>query len=177
MPPIAPNYVAGLLQAADAGTNADKGIALEQVVKDTFCLLEGVGHLYSNVIDADGAAEFDILLYNQRHPTGLPFLPDNILIECKNWASPVGAAVIRAFTSKLCQCKLDFGILVASNGITGNQDDATAGRAHLQREFDRVGLRVLVLDRHELEACTSTEELGQLLRRKFGAFIMGLPGF
>jgi len=174
---IAAGSIAAILAAADGGTTAQKGTALEQVVADTLCLFDGVGLLFTNAIDVDNSCEIDILLYNQRHPSGLPFLPENILIECKNWSAPVNTATLRSFTSKLRQFKLDFGIVVASNGITGNQVDRTAGQAHLRREFDQVGLKTLVVTRHELEALTSSDELGLMLRKKFGAFIMGLPGF
>lgn len=174
---IAPGSIAGILAAADSGSTAQKGNALEQVVGDTLCLLDGVGLLYTNAVDVDKSCEIDILLYNQRHPAGLPFLPDNILIECKNWGAPVNTATLRSFTSKLRQFKLDFGIVVASNGITGNQSDRTSGHAHLRREFDQVGLKTLVMTRLELEGLTSTDELGLMLRKKFGAFIMGLAGF
>jgi hypothetical protein len=174
---IAPGSIAAILAAADAGTTAQKGNALEQVVADTLCLFDGVGLLFTNAVDVDISCEIDILLYNQRHPSGLPFLPDNILIECKNWGSPVNTATLRAFTSKLRQFKLDFGIVVASSGITGNQADRTSGHAHLRREFDQVGLKTLVITRNEFENLNSTEELGLMLRKKFGAFIMGLPGF
>ncbi|ALJ80773.1 restriction endonuclease [Ketogulonicigenium vulgare] len=174
---IALGSIAATLAAADGGTTAQKGNALEQVVADTLCLFDGVGVLFTNAVDVDTSCEIDILLYNQRHPAGLPFLPDNILIECKNWGSPVNTATLRAFTSKLRQFKLDFGIVVASNGITGDQTDRTAGHAHLRREFDQVGLKTLVLNRQELEGLTSTDELGLMLRKKFGAFIMGLPSF
>ncbi|MGI4876772.1 MAG: restriction endonuclease [Janthinobacterium lividum] len=177
MPGIPPGAIAATLAAADQGTTAQKGNALEQVVADTLCLLDGVGVLYTNALDVDGSCEIDILLYNQRHPSGLPFLPDYILIECKNWSAPVNAATLRTFTSKLRQFKLDFGIVVASSGITGNQTDRTAGHAHLRREFDQIGLKTLVLNRQELEGLASTNELGLMLRKKFGAFIMGLPGF
>ena len=174
---IVPGQIAAQFAAAAAGTTAQKGVALEQIVAETFCLFDGVGLLHTNAVDVDMSCEIDILLYNQRHPAGLPFLPDNILIECKNWAMPVNTATLRSFTSKLRQFKLDFGIVVAANGITGDQADRTSGHAHLRREFDQVGLKTLVLTRHELESLASSDELGLILRKKFGAFIMGLPGF
>jgi hypothetical protein len=177
MAAIAQGLVAATLAAADAGTTAQRGAALEQVVADTLCLLDGVGVLFTNAVDVDNSCEIDILLFNQRHPAGLPFLPDNILVECKNWSTPVNTATLRSFTSKLRQFKLDFGIVVASNGITGDPADKTAAHAHLRREFDQVGLKTLVLTRPEIEHLASSEALGLMLRKKYGAFIMGLAGF
>jgi Restriction endonuclease len=177
MPVFVAGEIALQLLQADNGTTAQKGDALENIVSDTFCLLDGVGLLRRNAVDVDNTCEIDILLYNQRHPQGLPFLPDNILIECKNWQGPVNTATLRAFTSKLYQFKLNFGILVATSGITGDHADKSAAHVHLRREFDRNGLIVLVIDRPELEDLVSTDELAMLLREKYGAFIMNLPGF
>lgn len=64
------------LVAGDAGNAAQKGAALESVVAETLCRLEGVGVIKRNVMDNAGSLEIDILLYNQRLPGGLPFLPN-----------------------------------------------------------------------------------------------------
>src|SRR5579863_9687868 len=103
MPQLVAGAIAASMAAADDGTAAQKGEVLEEIVSGTFCLLEGVGLLFRNAVDVQNSSEIDILLYNQRHPQGLPFLPDYILIECKNWQIPVNAAVVRSFTSKLRQ--------------------------------------------------------------------------
>src|ERR1700733_11211828 len=121
MPPLDYQALAARLAAGDAGNTVEKGAALEAVVADTFCLMEGVGIIRTNVIDDAGPSEIDVLLYNLRHPQGLPFLSDNIIIECTNWQAPASAAPVRVFTSKLHACRLDFGILVAANGVTGDQ--------------------------------------------------------
>lgn len=165
------------LDLGDAGNTAEKGAALESVVQHTFCLFEGVGLLYANVTDDAGSSELDIVLYNQAHGAGLPFLPNYIIVECKNWAHPVNCATLRAFTSKLRSMRLKFGLLVAANGITGIEAEHTASHAHLRDECKMDGLIVLVLTRAELVALTSTEELGVLLRQKFGKFIMGMAAF
>lgn len=169
--------IAAQMAAGDAGTTAVKGKVLEAVVAETFCKMEGVGILYTNVVDEDNSSEIDILLYNKRDSAGLPFLPDHILVECKNWAAAVDTKTVRSFVSKLQQANLDFGILVASNGITGSAEDRTAAHAYLRREFDRTKLKVLVITRAELELLTSTEDLYALLSKKFGGFIMGLAHF
>jgi len=175
MPPLLDHEaLADRLIVGDNGNTAEKGIALESVVTETFCKMEGVGIIRVNAIDDAGSSEIDILLYNLRHPQGLPFLSDNIMIECKNWRAPVGAAVVRVFSSKLHACRLDFGILVAANGVTGDEQDRTAAFAHIRSEFDRTGLKILIVTRAELEALRETDDLALLLRMKFGACIMGL---
>ena len=160
MPVINHAAVAAQLLAGDAGNTAEKGDALETVVAETFCQIEGLGIIKRNILDNAGSMEIDILLYNQRHPAGLPFLPNHLIIECKNWASRVDTATLTVFTGKLRKCRVDVGILVAANGITGNQEDRTRAHAHLRSVFDRDGLKVLVITRAEIEALRDTDQLG-----------------
>ncbi len=90
------------LAIGDAGNSHEKGKALEDVVENTMCLIDGVGLIDRNVEDMPGSLEIDLILYNhQVTGTGLPFFPALLIIECKNWAVPVNAATLRAFTSKL----------------------------------------------------------------------------
>lgn len=165
------------LALGDAGNAAAKGAALEAVVLQTLCLFDGVGLIKCNLIDEPGSLEIDILLYNQAHASGFPFLPNHLFIECKNWQQPVDTATLRAFTSKLRSMRIKFGLLVAANGITGNANDVTAAHAHLRDEFKMDGIIVLVLTRTELLSQSSTDDLGVLIREKFGMFIMGMAAF
>ncbi|RWB20395.1 MAG: hypothetical protein EOQ40_15115 [Mesorhizobium sp.] len=175
---IAQHAIIDQLDAGDAGTSAQKGAALENVVEQTMCLFDGVGVIHRNVEDLPGSLEIDLILYNhQVKGSGLPFLPPLLIIECKNWAAPVDTATLRAFTSKVHGMRLKFGLLVAANGITGDAEDVTAAHAHLRDTFKLDGEIVLVVTRAELCGVTSTDELGALLREKYGKFIMGMAAF
>lgn len=169
--------IAQRLAEGDVGNTAVKGDALETVVAETFCQLDGVGVIKRNIEDNAGSLEIDILLYNQRHPAGLPFLPNHLVVECKNWAVAVNSATLTVFTGKLRKFRVDFGILVAANGITGDAHDRTAAHAHLRSVYDRDGLIVIVITRQELEALRTTEDLGTLVRGKYGDSIMGADQF
>ena len=169
--------IAARLAAGDIGNSAEKGAALEAIVAETFCLIEGVGLIRRNVVDNAGSLEIDILLYNQRQRGGLPFLPNHLFIECKNWQVPVNAATLTVFTSKLHRFRVDFGVLVAANGMTGDANERTAAHAHLQSVFDRDGLKVIVITRHEIEALRTTDELEEIMRIKYGDCIMGAHRF
>lgn len=177
MPVIDHVVIATTLANGDAGNSAQKGAALEIVVSDTFCQLEGVGLIRKNVIDNAGSLEIDILLYNQRHPAGLPFLSNHLVVECKNWAVPVNTATLTVFTGKLRKFRVDVGILVAANGITGDAHERTAAHEHLRHVYDRDGLAVIVIARTELEALRNTDDLGRLVREKYGDCIMGVAQF
>lgn len=164
------------LAAGDAGNTAEKGEALEEVVRATLCLFSGVTLIYKNAEDAAGSSEIDLLLSNNCHPDGLPFLPPYLVIECKNWEAAVNTATCRAFTSKLRALRMKFGLLVAANGITGDAENKTAAHSHLRDEFLLDGIIILVLTRDELESLTSTDDLLTLLKVKFGRFLMGMSG-
>lgn len=169
--------IAAHLAAGDNGNTDEKGRALEAVVAQTFCMLDGVGLISQRIVDNAGSLEIDILLYNQGERTGLPFLPTHLFIECKNWQAPVDTATLTVFTGKLSRFRVDFGILVAANGITGDPNERTAAHNHLQHVFDRYGLKVIVLTRREIEALRTTEDLGTLIRNKYGFCIMGAHAF
>ena len=169
--------IAARLAAGDIGNSAEKGDALEAVVAETFCLIDGVGLIKRNLVDNAGSLEIDILLYNQRQRGGLPFLPNHLFVECKNWQAPVNAATLTVFTGKLHKFRVDFGILVAANGITGDAIDRRAAHAHLQSVFDRDGLKVVVVTRQEIETLRNTDDLEELMRNKYGDCIMGAHQF
>lgn len=169
--------IIALLAAGDAGNTAQKGLALEQVVNQTLGLFSGVTLIHRNAIDIAGSCEIDLILSNNQHPDGLPFLPFYLVVECKNWQAPVDTATVRAFTSKLHMMRMKFGLLVAANGITGNAADHTACHAHIRDEFNRNELILLVVTRVELTALNSTEEFGALLKLKLGQFLMNMAHF
>jgi hypothetical protein len=170
--------IAGQLAQGDAAlTTEEKGAALEDVIIDSFCRIRGVGFLHRDQTNAAGSSEIDILLYNQRHPLGLPFLPNYLIFECKNWATPVSSGAVDAFVTKIRTCRLEFGILVAANGITGDAADRTAANDVIRRAFDRDNIEVIVITRAEIEAFRKVGDVVALVRVKFGRLIMGLTAF
>ena len=165
------------LAAGDVGNTADKGAALENVVGQTLGLFSGITLIHQNAVDVAGSCEIDLVLSNNQHPNGLPFLPFYLVIECKNWQAPVDTATVRAFTSKLRLMRMKFGLLVAANGITGDAAERTNAYAHIRDEFNRDELILLVVTRAELEALSDTDQLGALLKLKLGQFLMNMAHF
>lgn len=174
---IPQQQIVAQLAAGDNGNTAEKGEALEQVVNQTLGLFSGITLIHKNAIDVAGSCEIDLILSNNQHADGLPFLPFYLVVECKNWQTPVGTATVRAFTSKLRMMRMKFGLLVAASGVTGDAVDHTACHAHIRDEFNRDELILLVVTRAELEALTTTEEFGALLKLKFGKFLMNMAHF
>ena len=165
-----------LLEGDRAATTEEKGAALEDVVVRSFCRVKGVALLFRDKDNERRSAEIDILLSNQRHPQGLPFLSDYLMIECKNWGVPVNSATVEGFVAKIRHARLDIGILVAANGVTGDPGQRTAANDVIRGAFDRDNIKLLVVTRAEIEAFRSTGHVTELMRLKFGQRIMGLSG-
>jgi len=175
MPRFSQRHIARRLAEGDAaGTTEEKGAALEDVVLRSFCRLPGIGFLRRDQTNDAGSSEIDILLYNERHLAGLPFLPDYLIFECKNWAAPVDSVTVSDFVTKVRNSRLGLGILVAANGITGDQQQRTAANDVIRRAFDRDNIKLLVITRVEMEALRSTADIVTLVRNKFADLIMGL---
>jgi hypothetical protein len=88
-----------------------------------------------------------------------------ILVECKNWSSPVGYPELAVFHDKLQSRGRPLGILVAAAGITGDSTSLTNAHSVLARALSR-GREILVITRHEIEQLSDTDELVRLLKRK-----------
>jgi hypothetical protein len=165
-----------LLEGDQARTTEEKGAALEDVVVQSFCRVTGVSLLFRDQTNHPHSAEIDILLSNQRHPQGLPFLSDYLMFECKNWGVAANSATVEGFVEKIRHSRLDTGILVAANGVTGDPGERTAANDIIRRAFDRDNIKLLVVTRAEIEALRSTRHVIELMRVKFGQRIMGLSG-
>jgi hypothetical protein len=160
-----------------AATTEEKGAALEDVVAWSFCIAKGVSLLYRDQTNAAGSAEIDILLFNERHRLGLPFLPEYLMFECKNWSNPVNSAAVDSFIAKIRNSRLELGILVAANEVTGDLGERTAANDIIRRAFDRDNIKILVLTRAELESFRSVRDIVVTMRLKFGGLIMRLAAF
>lgn len=163
-----------LIEGDRAATTEEKGAALEDVVARSFCKVRGVGLLRRNQINRAGSSEIDILLYNQCDPLGLPFLPPYLLFECKNWIAPVDSATVESFVAKVRSMRLELGVLVAANGVTGDQVQITAANDAIRRAFDRENIKLLVITRSDLEGLRVVHDVVVLMREKFGSLIMGM---
>ena len=165
--------IAKRLAAGDAaGTTVEKGAALEDVVSWTFCSLPGLRILKRDFIDRAGGAEIDLLLYNDPRSTPVGFLSEFPMIECKNWNNAVNSATVRDFVAKLRACRLTVGILVAANGITGDEDDQTAANDTIRQAFDADGIRIIVIKRSEIEGFRSKESFIEFLQERYGEVIL-----
>ncbi|MHB8577256.1 MAG: restriction endonuclease [Dehalococcoidia bacterium] len=109
--------------------------------------------------------EIDIVLWNDRVPAGLWFLPEILLVECKNWTNPTGSAEVAWFDHKIRSLGQEYGILIAANGITGDRR-----RLDFAHDIVRYALgqrrRLLVVTAADLRNLTRPAEISELLKRK-----------
>lgn len=154
------------LRAADAATTNDaKGQFFEDLICYLFEKIPGVGLPQRDVLNRSQSEEIDIAFFNAQHKKGLISFNYFLLIECKNWSGAVGSVDVGAFISKLRNRGLEFGILIAANGITGNAQDGK--QAHHQATMAlKDKIQIVVITRAEIEALKTTDDLVVLIRKK-----------
>lgn len=103
----------------NAATTTQRGRAFENMICYVFEQVPGVSITRRNEFNAFDTEEIDVALWNETFSDGFFFLPNLILVECKNWSHRVGSADVNWFDTKLRNRGLDFGIMVSSKGITG----------------------------------------------------------
>lgn len=152
-------------QGENADTTTGKGRALEDLVCYLFGLVPGIAITQRNEMNVFDTEEIDVALWNDKDPTGFVFLPDIILVECKNWSSAVGSGELNWFDTKLRNRGMEFGVLVATKGITGNANDLTAAHK-IVADALKEKRRLVVITQDEILALPDTDALCHLLKKK-----------
>ncbi len=166
MATIVPATVQAYIDAGQNGhTTAEQGRALEDLICYVMGQIPGVAITHRNELNAFDTEEIDVAVWNDGAADGLFFLPNIVLVECKNWSNQVGSIEVSWFDAKLRNRGLTFGVLVTTLGITGNANDVTAAHAIVAAAL-REGRRLVVITTDELLAVVSTEELIRLIKRK-----------
>ena len=160
------HIIAGHLNTCtNGGTNQIKGKALEDLACYLFETIPGVSISLRNAMNVFMNEEIDVAIWNDKSRHGLVFLPNVVLIECKNWSNSVSSHEVSWFCQKLQTRGLDFGILIANNGISG--DAVELMHAHNTLAFHLSQKRsVIVITRAEIAALQTTAELIKLIKTK-----------
>ncbi len=166
MPEISQDVIKRYFKAGkQAKTTVDKGRALEDLVCYLFEQVPGVNTGKRNKLNTFESEEIDIAFWNRMDVNGFYFLPNIILVECKNWSKPVGSEEVNWFDSKLKRRGQTFGILIAANGITGNSQKIEAAYEIIRVALSE-GRQLIVITQAEIENLLSTEQLIQLIQEK-----------
>ncbi|WP_159006508.1 restriction endonuclease [Bradyrhizobium sp. S69] len=158
------------IEGDTATTAAARGRSLEDLLIYLFSKIEGVRLVRRNALTEDISGEIDLIFWNDR--TTLDFLPNVLLFECKNWSSRVDSAAIAFFISKATNRHLSHAFLIASNGITGDADQLRSAHAHMHSALVRDDCKIIVLERAELCALGSIEQLMILIVDKISSLYL-----
>jgi len=99
----------------------------------------------------------------------LHFLPFFFLIEAKNHATAVSSKDVGWFIAKLEKRGLEFGILVAYNGITGS--DRRAAWSEVAIALSK-GIRLVVLTESEIRGLRDDDDLVSLMQKKICELVL-----
>jgi hypothetical protein len=167
VPPIDQRRLGELLTSArdQDASNSLRGRALDDLAELIFEAVPGTTVVCARREDVFRSQEIDVACRNAGNPEGLQDFDHIILIECKNWGSPVGAMEVAWFDTKLRIRSRTTGVLVAMNGITGDAHSRQFANAIVERALGE-GRSVLVLEADDIEHLASGEELADLLKRK-----------
>ena len=153
----------------DAGANAAnttaQGRALEDLICYVFEQVPGIAITRRNTTNVFHTEEVDVAFFNDGVAGGLPFLPDVILVEAKNWSSRVGSAEVAWFDTKIKHRGLSFGILITTLGITGDAGQLTDAHSIISGAL-KEQRRLIVMTTTEIQALQDTDALVKLLKIK-----------
>lgn len=155
-----------LATASNGNTVQIRGTALEQAAAAVFCSVPGVITPVMNAIDYATSGEIDILFPNQAPKNGFWFLDRAFLCECKNWSTPVRSEEIRVFADRMRERNCRDGILISSQGITGDAAMLTAAHNQVARALEN-GREIIVLDWADLNAIRSAKALIARVQQKW----------
>jgi hypothetical protein len=171
MPPYDKAKIQGYLQKVDKAKGkkkkAAKGKAFEELVRYLFGGIPGVTITGWNEKNTFATEEIDVACHNIQDPAGLITLPPNFLVECKGWRDPVNSEQVAWFLMKIRHRGLDFGILIAAEGITGVAEHLTASHFLVAVELAAArSIRMIIVTRAEIEALISGEQFSQMILEK-----------
>lgn len=152
--------------ALAAGGSAQKGAALEHCIRCLFQAVPGIGNIHQDAIDYAQSQQLDLVVWNNRDPAGLYFLPNIIFVECKNWETSVGAQDVDWFRSKIRSRKETYGIFVAAHGISGERGQVRRANEIIREALSTEGIHILVVRLADLRTLTSTEEFVALIQNR-----------
>jgi hypothetical protein len=143
-------------------TTKDRGDALESLLCYLLGELPGI-FVRRNARDPFRSMEIDITAANAQEARWMKVLPSVFLVECKNWDAKVCSKMVSEFAAKLRYRRIEAGILVATNGITGDPVELTSAYQRVALE-QADGRRILVVTLDQLRCIKCTENFAELLR-------------
>ena len=137
----------------------EKGKTLENLAKYLFEKINGLKIIQTRLrLEAE---EIDLILSNSAFINW----GDPIIIECKNWTKPVPKNDVVAFIDKVETVGAITGVLIAMNGVTGNEyKDAYL---KIREALSKKKIRILVITWEELDKVNTGDEWVNLLKSRY----------
>lgn len=155
-----------MFKQSDTSTSKqEKGKIFEDLSCYLFETIPGVLIAKRNSMNQYGTEEVDISIWNDQVPGGLNFLNNVFLIECKNWSKPVTSIEVNWFATKVENRGLDFGILLAVNGIT-NDDTEIKNAQSILTNYLRKRIQIIVLTKKDILGLNTTDDMVLLIKNK-----------
>jgi hypothetical protein len=151
-----------LTEAAAGATEDERGKKYEALLVYVF---ESVANVIvvANTKNYFGAEQIDVAVSNGG---GFPGLPDEFLVECKNYAHPVDSKAVGYFLFICVSRGAKLAIVAAHSGLSGQADDMTYAHS-LALSGSAMGCRLVVITKDDLLALTSEADLVDMLRRRY----------
>jgi hypothetical protein len=153
-----------------ATTTTDKGRTLEDLLTWFFAQFDGITVGARNL--GNDAEELDLVLFNDQLCPVLRAWGHEILVEAKNWSTPVDAMAVNWFLTKLRTRGVRNGLVVARMGVTG-MAHGHGGAVEAIKNSLSEGFRPIVLTLANLEQVQGREAFFELLRAKQCQLLMG----
>lgn len=151
------------LSASDSDS---KGSALENLTEYLFSRIPGVIVESKDITNFAVSEEIDIALWNDKEPNGLNHFPNIIFIECKYLNRSMSSNEVSSFIDKLVNRSLDFGIIVASKGISGTRENIRHAYQKINAALIR-GIKIIIITFDDILALTDSSSLVKLVKKKF----------
>lgn len=159
-----------------AANTYEQGRAHEDLAVHLFESVPGC-RVERNIMNDFQTEEVDVAVGNDGRPAGLAGLASVILVECKDWSQPVSSQAVGYFINKLASRSVELGILIATNGIAGQEERRHAvalGIGAIAR-----GIKLFVITNDDIMTLSSTADFVEMVKRRYlravAAGTIGLP--
>jgi len=151
------------LDTAKAGaTSEERGRLFEDLLKYIFESAPGA-LVVANQRNYFRTEQVDLAVSNGG---AYPGLPDEFLVECKNYQEPVDSKSVGYFLFISLMRDAKLAVVVALNGLTGNKEESTYAHS-LALSASAKGCRLVVLTEADILSLTSPDELAEILRERW----------
>lgn len=152
-------------QSEESSQTYEKGKLFEDLACYLFETVPGIVIAKRNAMNQYNTEEVDVSIWNDKAADGLHFINNLFLIECKNWSSSVESIDVNWFATKVEDRGLDFGILMAANGITKEDNEIKRAQSVLTG-YLRKHIRIIVIDKKEILDLKTTDDMVFLIKHK-----------